>query len=151
VYFNEEDVSVIPLEELEWLSSSPCITYETVKKNPELEWSYDGLSGNPNITLEDVKNNIDKPWNYTWLSINPHITWEFVRDHQAKDWDYSYLSQNLFGKHPVVILLKRQNAAKVIQEKFLYWYYVPVCKDGTLGLSCKAFSSRLRDNKLTTA
>jgi Leucine-rich repeat (LRR) protein len=33
---------------------------------------------------------------------------------------------------------KRENAARIIQLRYLnYWYYPPKCKDGTIGLACQ--------------
>jgi hypothetical protein len=30
----------------------------------------------------------------------------------------------------------REKAARVIQMKFLDWFYKPICKDGSYGLNC---------------
>ncbi len=43
--------------------------------------------------------------------------------------------KNLYNIHYDFII--KEPAARIIQKKFLDWYYKPVCKDGSIGLNCK--------------
>jgi hypothetical protein len=36
----------------------------------------------------------------------------------------------------IVFSFLSDEAARVIQKKFLDWFYKPICKDGTYGLNC---------------
>ena len=46
--------------EFEFLSMNPYITYDDIKKNPQLDWCYETLSNNPNIIMNNVLENLDK-------------------------------------------------------------------------------------------
>jgi len=52
------------------LSENPNITFDIVKNNPQIPWSYIHLSGNPNITFDIVRENPEIPWDYQELSLN---------------------------------------------------------------------------------
>jgi hypothetical protein len=66
------------------------------------------------------------------LSMNSSITFDFIEKHKFKPWHWGLngLSNNPFTREI------RNKAARVIQIKFLDWFYKPICKDGTFGLNC---------------
>lgn len=43
------------------------------------------------------------------LSMNPNITWDIVSTNSDKQWDWSRVSQNLFSKHPLVLIRNLEN------------------------------------------
>jgi hypothetical protein len=60
---------------------------------------------------------------------------------------YSFVDEDIFHNYEIGYhltweyqehsnLLKQNKAARVIQCKFLDWFYKPICKDGTFGLNC---------------
>ena len=130
------------------LSVNPSITPEFVEKHIGKDWWWGiyGLSSNPSITSEFIEKHIDHDWQwgYYGLSSNPSITPEFIEKHIDKDWDWGRcgLSHNTFS-----ISIERQrrieSAVRIIQKKYLEWYYKPVCKDGTYGLHFNTFKKVL--------
>ena len=100
-------------------------------------WGSWGISNNPSITQEFFEKHIDKPWEWgeLGLSNNPSISPEFIEKHMDKPWHWGEngISRNTF----IVSSEKARNkAARIIQIKFLDWFYKPICKDGTYGLNC---------------
>jgi hypothetical protein len=49
---------------------------------------------------------------------------------------HEYQMSNKIKSFFRMVIKKRNNAARVIQLKFLDWFYKPICKDGTFGLNC---------------
>jgi hypothetical protein len=69
---------------------------------------------------------------YYGMSVNPSISFEFIEKHMDKHWHWGGLSSNEF-----TLEFKKNKAARVIQVRFLDWFYKPICKDGSLGLNCE--------------
>lgn len=49
------------------ISSQPSITWEIIKKNPDLPWCLAGVNRNPNISIKHVLSNLD--WQWDWDTI----------------------------------------------------------------------------------
>jgi hypothetical protein len=122
------------------LSENPSISPEFVEKHIDKPWHWGryGLSSNPSISPEFVEKHIDKPWYWGryGLSNNPSISPEFIEKYIDKPWEWGWrgLSSNPFTSE--IKKEARESAARVIQIKFLDWFYKPICKDGTYGLNC---------------
>ena len=96
-----------------------------------------------NILENFIEKHIDKPWHWgKWgLSRNPSISPEFIEKHIDRPWEWGKngLSMNTFivSSERIKARTKARNkAARIIQIKFLDWFYKPICKDGTYGLNC---------------
>jgi hypothetical protein len=76
------------------LCENPCITWDIVLANPDINWSYSHLSSNPNITWDIIQNNPDKSWNFSMISSNPNITWDIIQNNPDKSWNFSMMSSN---------------------------------------------------------
>jgi hypothetical protein len=65
---------------------------------------------------------------------NPCITPDFIEKNPKRPWRWGQfgLSSNKFTSE--LVKEKKNKAARIIQIKFLDWFYKPVCKDGTFGL-----------------
>jgi hypothetical protein len=73
-----------------------------------------GISDNPSVTPELIEKHIDRPW----------------------EWSAHGLSIISFSASEARNKAARNKAARIIQIKFLDWFYKPLCKDGTYGLNC---------------
>jgi hypothetical protein len=104
---------------------------------PDKPWNYYHLSYNPNITWEIVQKFPDKPWDYDYLSENPNITWEIIQANPYKPWNWEYLSYNEFNYKQKQQEIKRNHAAKIIQDACHNWLWKPITKDGKLGINAK--------------
>ncbi len=73
---------VIPEKNWNWyaISANNNITWDFIKKNPNIRWDWAGLSANPNITWDIITNNPDKPWHWDDMAGNPNITWDIIAD-----------------------------------------------------------------------
>jgi hypothetical protein len=59
---------------------------------------------------------------------------EFIEKNIKKHWHWVNLDYQITNSHQN--WKKKNKAARVVQIKFLDWFYKPVCKDGTFGLNC---------------
>lgn len=94
-----EDIGELRVIHYDALSSNPNLTWEYVKENRDIPWSWHRLSGNSCITLDIVNDNPSEMWDYRGLSINPNLTWEYVQSLPDKDWDY-----DIIAKHPNITM-----------------------------------------------
>lgn len=62
------------------------------------------------------------------------ICLQLINKNPDYSWNWQELSKIDFSR---CIQNEREQAATIIQRKFLDWYYKPVCKDGTYGLKLK--------------
>lgn len=70
-------------------SYNEALTFETVLKRLNEQWSWSGIEKNVNITWEIIKDHRSlRDWNFNYISCNPNITWEIVRDNENENWDY---------------------------------------------------------------
>ena len=76
------------------LSINPYITYENIKKYPEINWNYKNLSKNKNITIDIVLENLDKDWNFDYLIINKNITLEIIKKYNQFNWNKKLYTEN---------------------------------------------------------
>lgn len=135
------------------LSKHPKITFDIIQKYRQLEWCPFGLAKNvnlyekqyqcfvsrdywylyaqnKNILIHDIFLNLDIYDCPFYVSMNPSITLTFMKQHSDYPWNFKGLSLN-----PLNVSIDK--AAKTIQQKYLNWYYKPICKDGTPGLCIK--------------
>lgn len=98
----------------------------TKKKDKPWNWRWLSCSMSENYIK---KHNYD--WSWSCMSHNKSLSIEFIKDNIEKDWSWESLSRNTLQK------AERDRAARIIQRKFLDWFYKPKCKDGTFGLNCQ--------------
>lgn len=131
------------------MSMHPDLTWEIIKNHPEINWEPSLVSKHSNITWDIIKNNPDYPWDIDCVLENPNITWRIAKeliDKHGQTLDYQWIHRNEFNYHPNNIRkiklcqkqvrrwLKRNRAAKIIQNSCYNWLAKPLCKDGTIGI-----------------
>lgn len=79
---------------IHYFSRNPNVTWDIVKNNPNLSWCFRSLSNNPSIRWENIKDTPNRAWDNYYVSMNPNVTWDIVKNNPEIPWDYSYLSEN---------------------------------------------------------
>jgi hypothetical protein len=113
------------------LSQNSNISFEIIKKYPELPWSWYFISQNRNITWEIIINNPEQPWKWCGISQNPNITLQIIEANPDKPWDWFYVSMNpnIFKYTPndkIPELIKKWHAANVIKRRWFKCITDPV-------------------------
>ena len=71
------------------ISANDCITFEFIKKHPEIKWNMFFVSINPNINIKIVLANPDFPWNVRALTQNMSISIEDMMANPQIPWDFN--------------------------------------------------------------
>jgi hypothetical protein len=71
------------------LSNHPCITFEFVRNNMDLPWSWPDLS--KTIDPQIIKDNIELPWELSAITYNIKLTPEFLLKNKFFQWNYNSL------------------------------------------------------------
>ncbi len=78
------------------------ITFDIVKNNLNLNWSWRHLSMHPNITWKNIEENLHLPWQTKYIWKNPNINWKIIQNINNIYKDYNLISYNPNITHEIV-------------------------------------------------
>jgi hypothetical protein len=71
------------------ISINDCITFDFIKKHPEIKWDMFFVSKNPNMNIKIVLANPDFPWDVRGLTQNLSITIKDMIENPQISWDFN--------------------------------------------------------------